>query len=126
MSYSTPKTWAHGDTVSAANMQKYSDGLDAIKPLFPTQKINWAQPQSLMDDAQENWIVHKARWLIYKSTGEVTHPTDPTTYPNVSLSDTGGVCAFDLDAGVDWLVVGQLYRVIGCSIAYEDEQGVIV
>jgi hypothetical protein len=113
-------------TVSAASVQKYSDGLDAIKPLFPTQQINWAQPQSLMDDAQENWIVHKARWLIYKSTGEVTHPTDPTTYPNVSLSDTGGVCAFDLDAGVDWLVVGQLYRVIGCSIAYEDEQGIIV
>ena len=107
-------------------MQKYSDGLNAIRPLFHEEAIEWAQPCSMMEDTQTFFVVHKARWLIYKSTGVIHHPTDPVTYPDVSLSDTGGICAFDVDAGVEWVVPGTLYSVIGCSIAYEDEQGIIV
>jgi hypothetical protein len=126
MSYSTPKTWAHGDTVPAAEMQKYSDGLDAIKPLFPTVVRNFAIAASQYEDTQEFWITHKARWLIYKSTGVIRHPLDPTTYPDVSLSDTDTINAFDIDNGVDWLVPGALYKVIGCSVCFEDEVGIIV
>jgi hypothetical protein len=126
MAYSAPPQWSHGQTVSAANMQKYSDGLDAIKPMIGETKYNWVILNSNMEDTQGFWLVHKRRWLIYKSTGVVRHASDSTTYPDVSLSDTGGICAFDLDAGVDWLIAGQLYQVVGCAVCYEDEQGIIV
>src|SRR5574343_404764 len=106
MAYSVPKRWSHGGTVSAANMQKYSDGLNALDAAIPKEKISWGVGYSNMEDTQTFYLIHKARWLIYKSTGEVQHPTDPTTYPAVSLSDTGGICAADLDAEVDWLVPG--------------------
>jgi hypothetical protein len=125
MAYSTPKQWSHGDTVPAAEMQKYSDGLDAIKPMIGETHYNWVILYSNMEDAQEFWLVHKKRWLIYKSTGVVRHASDTTTYPDVSLSDTGGICAADLDQEVDWLVPGQLYSVIGCSVCYEDDEGII-
>lgn len=125
MAYSVPPTWSHGDTVSAANMQKYSDGLTAIEPSFPPEKITWAHAASMMEDTQTFFIVHKARWLIYKSTGEIQHPTDPTTYPAVSLSDTETINAADVDQEVSWLVPGMLYKVVGCSVCYEDEVGII-
>lgn len=126
MAYSTPKQWAHGDTVDADEIQKYSDGLDAIKPMIGETHYSWVFFNSLMDDTQEFWLVHKCRWLIYKSTGVVRHASDPVTYPDVSLGDKGGINAFDLDEGVDWLVPGQLYCVIGCSVCFEDTQGIIV
>ena len=77
MAYSTPRTWQAFDTVPAADMQKYSDGLNAIRPLFHEEAIEWAQPCSMMEDTQTFFVVHKARWLIYKSTGVIHHPTDP-------------------------------------------------
>jgi hypothetical protein len=126
MSYSTPKQWAHGDTVAAAELQKYSDGLDAIKPMIGEVTINWAVAASLYEDTQEFWLVHKKRWLLYKSTGVVRHPLDPVTYPDVDLGDSKTINAFDLDEGVDWLVPGALYKVVGCSVCMEDEQGIIV
>ena len=125
MAYSTPKTWAHGDTVSAANMQKYSDGLNAIKAMFPTEKESWAHAFSTMAEAQSYFFTHKRRWLIYKSTGVVHHPADPVTYPDVSLSDSEEINVIDLDESVSWLVVGQMYQVIGCSVAFEDDEGII-
>lgn len=123
MAYSTPPTFAHGDTVSAAQMQIYSDGLNAIAPMFPTEKESWAHAFSTMAEAQSYFITHRCRWLIYKSTGVIRHPTDPVTYPDVSLSDSEEINAIDVDASVNWLTVGQLYWVVGCSVAYEDDEG---
>jgi hypothetical protein len=126
MAYSTPRTWAYGDTVPHTDMQKYSDGLNALYDAIPQEKISWGIGYSNMEDTQSFYVVHKARWLIYKSTGVIRHPTEPDIYPDVSLSDTGGICAFDVDAGVDWIVVGTLYQVVGCSVAFEDTDGIIV
>jgi hypothetical protein len=106
-------------------MQKYSDGLNAIHDALPLEKISWGIPYSNMEDTQTFFLIHKRRWLIYKSTGEIQHPTEPETYPAVSLSDTGGICAADLDQEVDWLVPGMLYKVVGCSVCFEDDEGII-
>jgi hypothetical protein len=125
MAYSTPRQWSYGDVVPSSEIQKYSDGLNYLEPLFPPEKITWAHAYSMMEDTQTFFLVHKKRWLIYVSTGEIQHPTEPTTYPAVSLSDTGGICAADLDAEVDWLVPGSLYKVVGCSVCFEDELGII-
>ena len=57
--------------------------------------------------------------------GVVHHPTDPVTYPDVSLSDSEEINVIDLDESVSWLVAGQLYQVIGCSVAFEDDEGII-
>ena len=111
--------------MAAAEMQKYSDGLDAIKPMFPTEKESWVHAFSLMPKAQTYFITHKRRWLIYKSTGEIRHTTDPVTFPSVSLGDSDEINAEDLDQ-IDWLVPGMLYMVVGCSVAYEDDEGIIV
>jgi hypothetical protein len=125
MAYAVPPRFSHGSTVSAAEMQKYSDGLNAIHDALPLEKISWGIPYSNMEDTQTFFLIHKRRWLIYKSTGEIQHPTEPETYPAVSLSDTGGICAADLDQEVDWLVPGMLYKVVGCSVCFEDDEGII-
>jgi hypothetical protein len=125
MAYNGVPTYHHGDRVYAADLQKYSDGLNAIKPMFPDEKESWAHAFSTMAEAQSYFFTHKRRWLIYKSTGVIHHPTDPVTYPDVSLSDSDDINAVDIDAEVSWLIVGQLYQVIGCSVAFEDDEGII-
>lgn len=125
MAYSVPKRWSHGDTVSHTDMQKYSDGLNAIRDSFVEEKQSWCMFDSQMEDTQSIYIIHKFRWLIFKSTGEIQHPTDPDIYPSVSLSESASISAVDVDQEVGWLVPGALYRVVGCSNAYEDELGII-
>ena len=125
MAYSTPKQWSHGDTVAAADMQKYSDGLDAIHPMIGDDKVRFAQFFSNMDTAQRHYIVHKRKYLITKSSGELRHPTDPTTYPGVSIGDEEPFAVTEVDGTVPWLVAGMLYEVRGCSLAFEDDEGII-
>lgn len=123
MAYTAPKRWAHGDTVSAANMQIYSDGLTAIKPMIGETRRTWAVFASTWDEAQEFNIVHKRRWLIYKSTGQITDPNG--VFDPVDLPDSDPINVYDLDT-VDWLLPGMVYHVIGCSVCMEDENGIMV
>ena len=125
MAYSTPTYFSHGDTISAAQAQKWSDGLDAIHPMIGDDKIQFVQFYSNMDTAQRHYIVHKKRYLITKSTGELRHPADPTTYPSVSIGDEEPFAVNEVDGMVDWLVPGMLYEVRGCSFACEDDEGII-
>ena len=113
------------DTVAAAEIQKYTDGLNAIYPMFPTEKERGHMRSQRWTEAQSYFLTHRCRWLIYKSTGVIRHPTDPVTYPDVSLSDSDDINAIDVDASVKWLTVGQLYQVVGCAVAFEDDEGII-
>ena len=125
MAYSTPKTWQHGDTVAHTDMQKYSDGLNAIHPMLGDDKIRFAQFYSNFGDTQRHYIVHRCKWLITRSTGEIRHPTQPDVYKTVSLSDADTFNVIEVDASVDWIVPGVLYEVRGCSVAFEDDEGII-
>ena len=123
MAYTAPPRWAHGDTVAHTAMQVYSDGLTAIKPMIGEVKRTWAVFASTFEDTQEIWLVHKRRWLIYKSTGAITDPNG--VHDAVSLPDPDAINVYDLDT-VDWLIPGARYQVIGCSVCFEDENGVTV
>lgn len=123
MPYSAPVRWSHGDYVDSASMQVYSDDLNAMRPMLAVQRISWGVPFSTMPEAQTFWLVRKRRWLIYKSTGEIVDHLG--VQKSVSLSDSDEINVFDLDT-VKWLFPGMLYKVVGCSVAFEDENGVLV
>ena len=125
MAYSTPKQWSHGETVASSEVQKYSDGLDAVHAAIGDDAVEFAQFYSNMNTAQRHYIVHKRKYLITKSTGELRHPTDPTTYPGVSIGDEEPFAVNEVDGMVPWLVAGMLYEVRGCTYAAEDDEGII-
>ena len=120
MSYSTPKQWSHGDQPTAENMQKYSDSLNYLYAAIGSGQLNFAVPYSRMEDAQEFWLVHKRRYLIYKSTGKIYDPTGANN--PISLSNPADINVYDLEQIV-WMTPGKLYRVVGCSVCMEDDRG---
>ena len=118
MAYSAPAQWAHGDEPCAADMNKYSSSLAAIYAVYGDYPRNYAIPYSLFGDTQEFWIVHSARWLLFKSSGDIMDPTGVEA--SVSLSAGDGYTFYDLD-NVTWLTYGARYKVIGCTVALETD-----
>lgn len=130
MAYAVPKQWAHGETVSHTNMQKYSDGLNAIHAKTGDAAYNYAilWPYDNYDVVYDNSFyvfVHKKRYLWFRSTGELVDPVrhaDPAGLAgedDIGLSETGtdyGI--YDLES-IDWLVYGALYYVTGVTVAME-------
>jgi hypothetical protein len=117
MSYTIPRQWSHGDAPTAADMQKYSDGLTFLNAII--RPLNFATPFSTMEEAQQTWLVHAKRYLIYASTGRIIDPAGIGA--DVDLSSDNDINTYDLDE-IDWLTSGKLYQVNGCSCALEDEQ----
>jgi hypothetical protein len=131
MAYAVPKQWAHGDTVSHTNMQKYSDSLNAIYAKSGDAKINpavlWSYEQWDPANFENSFytFVHKQRYLWFKSTGAIVDPVrdaDPAGVAgedDVSLSenqDNYGV--YDLET-IGWLTYGSIYYVTGVSATWE-------
>jgi len=121
MSYATPKQWSHGDQPEAIDLQKYSDGLEYLySALGDGGKLNFAVPYSQMEDAQEFWLTHKRRYLIYRSTGKIHDPTGANE--PISLSNPSTFNSYDLEQ-IIWMTPGKLYKVVGCSVCFEDDTG---
>lgn len=131
MAYTAPPQWAHGDIPTAANMQKYSDGLNAIytaingkKHIRASRLRQWLTRSSdthhlgVTDALSYLLNVHQWRWLLYQGAGTLSNVAGSET---TSLPDTtnGGTNTFDLDS-VDWLNYGMIYRVNGVNFALED------
>ena len=121
MAYQVPKQWSHGDQPTAADMQKYSDALNALNASFGSAFYNFATPYSLYDDTQEYYFVHARQYLIYTSTGTIEDPAGVEA--SVTLSSSGVFNSYDLDQ-VGWLTYGMLYQVIGCSVCLESDTGI--
>lgn len=120
MSYAVPRQWSHGDQPVATDMQKYSDGLAYLEPLLDAVIRNHAHPYSLYEDTQEFWLIHTQRYLVFSSTGRIVDPA--AVGEDVSLSTDGTYGGHDLDA-IPWMSYGKLYKVIGCSVCFEDGTG---
>lgn len=130
MAYSAPPLWEHGDIPTAADMNKYSDGLNAIytalvaKRHFPAAKVRQylstgadTHFQAVTTDNSYCVAVHTMRFLVYGGSGALTNLAGTET---TSLQDiTGGTNIFDLDS-VGWLNYGQVYRITGVAWAMED------
>ena len=107
MAYAVPKQWSHGDQPAATDMQKYSDGLNYLDGMFGATRYFW--------------LVHQACYLVFTSTGRIVDPAGVEDDVSISPGDkTYG--SYDL-ATIQWLVYGKLYRVIGCSVCFEDGTG---
>jgi hypothetical protein len=133
MAYSVPKQWAHGDTVTHTNMQKYSDDLDAVYAKTGAAKLNYAILGSYaifdavnFEDSMYSFI-HRKRFLWFRSSGAIVDPlrfADPAGLAgedDITISETEtdyGI--YDLDS-VNWLVYGALYFVTGVTVALEYE-----
>lgn len=126
MAYQVPPRFGHGDrTASAANLNKYSDSLNALyaasggvhsaigKAELPPTPVVLYPPLSFLNV----W-----RWLWYMSkTGETATISDPAGVgDDVTLTDSDSAMAvYDL-SGVSWLVTGGVYNLTGCQYACED------
>lgn len=118
MAYQVPKQFVHGDIPTAADMQKYSDALNAIHDrtgdvlrVFPSAHVLAG------NDHDYHVFVHRYRWLYYQSTGTIEDIADPTNNTQ-TLSEDGEPTLLDLNT-IDWLYPGKLYAVTGCTWAME-------
>lgn len=118
MAYSAPPSFAHGDYPTAANLTKFSDGLNAIYTAVNGKSaVFCARTKESGTDANSFYtLVHVFRWLFYTGEGSITNIAQDETTP---LPDTGGTNIFDLNT-VDWLTYGMVYRATGVTFALED------
>lgn len=116
MAYIAPPAWAHLDKPTAAKLNLYRDGLDAVRALTGDAPINVAVAQ-IMGTVAHYYFVNRWRWLLYLGAG---HLLDPAGVADaVSLSDTGGWASYDL-LQVSWLYPGKLYQVQDVTCCFED------
>lgn len=120
MPYQTPKTWAWGDTISAAELQKYSSNLTHWQTNLPVVPPQASGPHGTV-------VLRNAhRWLVYLPDSEDDAPTlsllrDSTGEYSTSLetaTDDGESKWFDLQS-LDWLVVGMTYMITDVHFAKE-------
>jgi hypothetical protein len=130
MAYSAPPLWEHGDIPTAADMNKYSDGLTAIYNAINGKRhapaARWRQYLSASADTHFLAVttdnsycvnIHTQRFLFYGGSGQLTNlaGTETTSLPD----NTGGTNIFDLDS-VGWLNYGLVYEITGVQWAFED------
>lgn len=116
-SYVVPQQWARGDTVSAANLNKYKGALDAAHGLLGDDRFVWAVRQNNTED-RGYFLNNTWRWLHYVGTGNIVDAAD--VGEDVTLTGSGlTVQTYDLQS-VDWLTPGMLYEVKDAMFAVED------
>lgn len=120
MAYAVPPRWSHGDTISVANMNKYSDALNALKTQIDAMNKIIALNQTTVGYTSFLW--HQQDWLYYKSaSGETATIVDLSgANDDTTLADsTAAVASYDLRS-VSWLTHGTLYKVTGVDFVAED------
>jgi hypothetical protein len=109
-------TWAAGDYPTAAELQKYSDSLNAIHATLGNSAVNMATIANV--SSAHYTLVHTARYLWFRSTGLLVDPAG--IEDSISLSDPDRPTRYDLDQ-VSWLTYGATYYVTGVSWCAESE-----
>lgn len=124
MGYAVPQRWAHGDYPTAANLNKYKSGLDAIHDALGDASLNMAVARRI-DPVQGYYFLHRHRWLIYRADPAAGRIEDPAGVGDtVTLTATGGSWAsYDLGQ-IDWLLPGKLYQVQAVVACLEDIEGI--
>ena len=119
MPYSTPPTWAYLEYPTAAKMNQYKTGLDAIYAQTGTYTLNVCVCKRV-GTVEHYYFVHQQRWLLYLFGGRIVDPAD--VGDPVTLSDNGSWQSYDLNS-VDWIYPGKLYQVQDVGCAMEDVTG---
>lgn len=125
MAYSTPRQWAHGDTVTATEMNKYRDGLNEIysvwagKLLIPAVPVLWLGILGAPDASKYKYeLVHKQRYLLYVGEGKLYSADETQTTTLANSAGGTGTNTYDLES-VSWLSYGQRYIVKGVTVCME-------
>lgn len=125
MAYSTPRQWQHGDTASAAEMNKYRDGLNEIynlwagKLLIPAVPVLWLGILGAPDASKYKYeLVHKQRYILYVGEGKLYSADETQTATLANSAGGTGTNTYDLES-VSWLSYGQRYIVKGVTVCME-------
>ena len=111
------RQWSHGDKVTAAYLNAYSTGLTTLRNVIKDAEIVSCVPNQY-GSGNIYWFVHRQRWLHFKSTGQIKNAAGTQQATLSPINDT--YTSFDLQT-LSWLAYGQLYQVVGCQMACEEE-----
>lgn len=121
MAYQIPERWAHGDYPTAAKLNKYKDGLDAIHAALGDYRINPAVSLRI-DPVDSYYFVRRHRYLLYLGAGEIRDPMGVGEAVSLSAGVGGSWAVRDLSS-IDWMVPGKLYQVDDVQACIEDYEG---
>lgn len=133
MAYSAPHIFAHGEYPTAANMNIYSDGLNAIydalssgKPRPPSAKFRQYETRD-SDTHNDGMYLHPdfsfltmpylARWLFYSGEGKLH--SFPDLANQVSLPNSSEINIYDLTS-IPWLIPGMIMKITDVKWAFAD------
>ena len=111
------RQWSHGDKVTAAYLNAYSTGLTTLRAAIKDAEIVPCVPHKY-GSGNIYRFVHRNRWLHFKSTGQIKNAAGTQQATLSPINDT--YTSFDLQT-LSWLAYGQLYQVVGCDMASEEE-----
>lgn len=111
------RQWAHGDGNTAAYFNAYSTELNTLHAAIGDAEIVPCVPHKY-GTGNIYWFVHRQRWLHFKSTGTIQNSTGTQHATLSPINDT--YTSLDTHT-ISWLAYGQLYKVVGCDMACEDE-----
>ena len=111
------RQWSHGDTETAAYLNAYSTELNTLRAAIGDAEIVPCVPDAY-GSGNIFWFVHRNRWLHFKSTGQIKNAGATQQATLSPVNDT--YTSFDLQSLI-WLAYGQLYQVVGCQMACEEE-----
>lgn len=119
MPYSVPPTWAHGDEVTAAKLQKYSDSIAFLYAAYNGKNRHFAVTQLGNNSAQIYYfVVHRFKWLWFRGEGRMAIFGAPEIGADLS-SGSAWVTKLDLDSFSSWLHYGNRYLITGVTFAFE-------
>jgi len=111
------RQWTHGDVVTAAYLNAYSTELTALRASIKDAEIVPCMPDQY-SSGNVYWFFHRHRWLHFKSTGQIKNAAGTQQATLSPVNDT--YTSFDTHS-LSWLAYGQLYQVVGCAMASEEE-----
>lgn len=121
MSYTPPKVWQHGDYPTAADLNKYKAGLDAVNVALGDYTINPAVAVRI-GNVQGYYLIHRHRWLIYLGGGRIEDPSGVGETVTLTAGGGGNWASYDLSQ-IEWMVPGRLYQVEAVQCVFEDYEG---
>lgn len=120
MAYQVPPIWEHGDVPTAAQMNTYSNGQNAIKALLDVSDKNVTSPVFGGDEDDAKWVLtHINRYLLYDDECDVYEYADNSNRTSLEEPPEGEIGIFDLDT-IGWLTYGMRYVVEGSAWVIED------
>jgi hypothetical protein len=121
MAYAVPFQWAHGDYPTAARLNLYKDGLDAIYGGLGDYNTNRAVAVRI-GNVQGYYFIHRLRWLLHLGGGRIEDPNGVGETVTLTAGEGGNWASYDLSQ-VDWMVPGKLYQVQAVACCLEDVEG---